>query len=147
MKRLHVALEVADLEGSLKFYQTLFGQAPNVVKPDYAKWQLAEPSVNFSISARGREPGVNHLGIQVDSSEELQEINTALAAAGHAVHREEQTTCCYAVSDKGWVSDPQGVAWEAFHTTAHSEEYGTDASVFAAAEQGCGCPGQADNCC
>lgn len=148
MKRLHVGVEVADLPQSIAFYSHLFGCAPSVSKPDYAKWMLDDPRVNFSIARRGREPGVDHLGIQVDSADELEAISAALQAAGEQVHRQDQTTCCYAVSDKGWVIDPQGIAWETFHTTAAADEYGSDTiEGLQPAARECGCPGARTSCC
>ena len=117
MKRFHVHLSVPDLASSIRFYSGMFGAAPGVVKSDYAKWMLDEPRVNFAISQRGGQPGLNHLGLQAESPEELAEIRTAFDAAQlGAVVDESGARCCYAVSDKHWVVDPQGIAWEAFHT-------------------------------
>lgn len=117
MKRFHVHLSVPDLASSIRFYSGMFGAAPGVVKGDYAKWMLDEPRVNFAISQRGANPGLNHLGLQADSAEELAEIRGRFdAAQAGAVVDEAGAHCCYAVSDKHWVVDPQGIAWEAFHT-------------------------------
>ena len=126
MKRLHVHLGVADLDQSIDFYSHLFGQAPSRRENDYAKWMLENPRVNFAISARGGTTGVNHLGIQVDSRDELAELNArARAADPSAMLEEGETTCCYARSDKHWTVDPQGVAWEHFHTMGEVKEFGS----------------------
>ena len=126
MKRLHVHLAVENLERSISFYSTLFGAEPAVVKDDYAKWMLDDPRVNFAISDRTRVPGVDHLGIQVDSNEELMELAGRLKAAGETTRDQEATTCCYARSDKAWVNDPSGTRWETFYTFAGSTAYGED---------------------
>ncbi len=116
MKRLHVHVAVANLAESITFYQQLFAQAPTVVQTDYAKWMLDDPRVNFAISQRGAKAGLNHLGIQVESAEELAEMNQRLQALAAPVVAEANTACCYARSDKYWVNDPSGLAWETFHT-------------------------------
>jgi catechol 2,3-dioxygenase-like lactoylglutathione lyase family enzyme len=116
MKRFHVHVAVPDLEKSILFYSTFFGAEPTVVKPDYAKWMLEDPRVNFAISQRGAKAGVNHLGFQVDDDAELAELHTRLEAADSAVLEEKNIACCYARSDKYWVTDPSGVAWESFHS-------------------------------
>ena len=126
MKRLHVHVAVEDLEGSIGFYSALFGAEPSVTKPDYAKWMLDDPRVNFAISARGRRKGLDHLGIQVDSADELDEVTARLSAADQSIFAQEQANCCYAVGDKAWVTDPQGIAWESFHTLEDIPLYGTD---------------------
>lgn len=125
MKRMHIHVAVSDLDNSIGFYSKLFNVQPNVVEPDYAKWMLDDPRVNFAISARGVEPGLDHLGIQVDSGAELQAIHDRLDAAGQAMLSQEATTCCYARSDKHWVTDPQGLAWETFHTLGSAPTFGT----------------------
>ena len=128
MKRLHVHMSVGDLDQSIRFYSTLFAAAPTVVKPDYAKWMLEDPRVNFAISTHaGGAPGIDHLGIQVDDSEELQQIYGRLKDAAGPVLEEGKTTCCYAQSEKSWTLDPQGVSWETFLTTGESTVYGTSA--------------------
>ena len=128
MKRLHVHMAVEDLDQSIRFYSTLFASEPSVVKPDYAKWMLDDPRVNFAISTQsGRAAGVDHLGIQVENPGELQEVYGRLQKADRPVLEEGKTTCCYAQSEKSWISDPAGVAWEAFHTTGESTTYGTSA--------------------
>lgn len=116
MKRMHIHISVDDLAQSTAFYSQLFGVAPSVAKPDYAKWMLDDPRVNFAISQRGETPGLNHLGIQAENDGELAEIKTRLDAADMAVLTETGTTCCYAKSDKHWVQDPSGIAWETYHT-------------------------------
>jgi catechol 2,3-dioxygenase-like lactoylglutathione lyase family enzyme len=117
MKRFHVHLSVPDLDASIKFYSGLFGMAPSVRKDDYAKWMLDDPRVNFAISHRGRTPGLNHLGLQAESAGELAGIRSQFEAAdASSTVAEPNALCCYAKGDKHWVTDPQGIAWEAFHT-------------------------------
>lgn len=116
MKRFHVHVSVNDLAQSIRFYSHLFGAAPSVEKADYAKWMLDDPRVNFAISRRGAAAGVDHLGLQVESAEDLAGLEAQLRQADSALREEPGTTCCYAKSDKYWVTDPQGVAWETFHT-------------------------------
>jgi len=128
MKRLHVHMSVADIPQSVKFYSTLFAADPAVIKPDYAKWMLEDPRVNFAISAHGGKPGLDHLGIQVESTGELQDVYGRLQKAGGPVLEEGATTCCYAKSEKSWIADPQGVAWETFHTTGESTVHGDSAN-------------------
>lgn len=128
MKRFHVHVAVADLAQSIKFYSTFFNAPPSVEKGDYAKWMLDDPRINFAISTRGREPGLDHLGIQVENPEDLEEISSRLKAAKQPILQQEQTTCCYARGDKTWVHDPQGIAWESFHTIGAATTYGEDAS-------------------
>ena len=139
MKRLHVSVTVTDLEASLRFYESLFGTPPDVRKPDYAKWMLDDPCVNFAIDAQGESPGVDHLGIQVSDAAELETIAGRLAGAG-GVARQEDATCCYARSDKAWVWDPQGVPWETFRTHGESTVYGEDVRVERPGDDG-------DDCC
>lgn len=132
MKRLHVHVAVDDLAQSMGFYSTLFGAEPSVVKSDYAKWMLDDPRVNFAISSRGRAAGLDHLGIQAHESAELDEISGRLKAAGAETLDEAATTCCYAQSDKTWVTDPSGIRWETFHTFGESTVYGDDLAADAA---------------
>ena len=139
MKRLHVHVAVEDLARSIDFYSTLFGATPSVVKGDYAKWILDDPRVNFAISDRARTPGVDHLGIQVETGEELQDLAGRLKAAGEVTRDQEATTCCYARSDKAWVNDPSGLKWETFHTFGEATVYGEDEPELAAAEAGTAC--------
>lgn len=125
MKRFHVHVGVDNLEQSIDFYSGLFGAEPSVTKPDYAKWMLDDPRVNFAISEReGAVKGVEHLGLQVDDAAELSQVYARLQDAGRPVLEEGATTCCYAKSEKSWIADPQGVVWEAFHTTGDSTNYG-----------------------
>lgn len=116
MKRLHIHVGVDNLQQSIEFYSTLFAAQPSVLKDDYAKWMLDNPLVNFAISQRGAEIGLNHIGIQVENAEELAEMNARLQNLPAPVIAEEQTACCYAQSDKYWVTDPSGLVWETFHT-------------------------------
>ena len=124
MKRLHVHVSVEDIGHSIGFYSALFAAQPSVVKQDYAKWMLEDPRVNFAISTRGREPGLDHLGIQVENTDELHEVYARLRQAGGNVIEQGETTCCYAQSEKSWIDDPAGIAWETFHTTGESTVYG-----------------------
>jgi len=124
VKRLHVHVAVDDLQQSIGFYSALFAVQPSVVKSDYAKWMLDDPRVNFAISARGRQAGLDHLGIQVADKEELREVYERLHKAGGNVVEQGQTTCCYAKSEKSWIDDPSGIAWETFLTTGESTNYG-----------------------
>jgi hypothetical protein len=135
MKRLHVHVAVDGLERSIGFYSTLFGAPPSVVKADYAKWMLDDPRVNFAISDRGRAAGIDHVGIQTDTGDELAELATRLKAAGEQTVDQTATACCYARSDKAWVNDPSGVKWETFHTYGEETAYGEDL------------PAQADSAC
>jgi catechol 2,3-dioxygenase-like lactoylglutathione lyase family enzyme len=121
MKRLHIHVGVKDLEKSIRFYRTLFGADPAKVKGDYAKWMLEDPRINFAISTRASSKGVDHLGLQVDEGEELELIRTRLKEADMALLDEGQTTCCYARSEKSWVQDPDGLAWEAYQTMEDAE--------------------------
>lgn len=116
MKRLHVHVSVENLADSIRFYSGMFASEPTVVKSDYAKWQLEDPRVNFAIFQRGAATGLNHLGIQVESAEELSEMHCRLGGLEAELEQEENTACCYARSDKYWVNDPSGIAWETFHT-------------------------------
>ena len=125
MKRFHVHVGVADLDQSIAFYSSLFGGQPSVTKPDYAKWMLDDPRINFAISQKcGAAKGIEHLGIQVEDGAELAEVYGRLEAAGRPVLEEGATTCCYAQSEKSWIADPDGVVWEAFLTSGDSAVYG-----------------------
>ncbi|MFN3514420.1 MAG: ArsI/CadI family heavy metal resistance metalloenzyme [Phenylobacterium sp.] len=126
MKRLHLHVSVPDLESSIRFYETLFGAAPTTLKEDYAKWMLEDPRVNFAISQRGHAAGVDHVGIQTDTAEELASLAARLKAAGNETFDQTATTCCYAKSDKSWVADPAGLRWETFHTFGEATAYGED---------------------
>jgi len=132
MKRLHVHVAVENLQRSIGFYSTLFGTEPNTVKTDYAKWMLDDPRVNFAISTRGREPGLDHLGIQAETDDELRTLAARLKEAGHSTFDEEAANCCYAQSNKSWVNDPSGLRWESFFTFGEATTYGEDPQVPAA---------------
>lgn len=159
MKRFHAHVNVENLADSIRFYTTLFGVAPSVAKPDYAKWMLDDPRVNFAISQRGRPAGIDHLGIQAEDEAELAGIGERLLQADAVALAEQATTCCYARSDKFWAEDPQGVRWETFHTLGEATTYtsvaaaGADSataccgpSAAAAAPKTCG-PQSAGACC
>ena len=141
MKRLHVHVAVKDLDTSVRFYSQLFAAEPSVRKSDYAKWMLQDPRVNFAISARGRAPGVDHLGIQVEDRRELESVYEGLKKAEGPVIEEGEATCCYAQSEKNWIEDPQGIQWETFLTTGESTVYGSDEIVPKRAKKG------ASQCC
>lgn len=136
MKRFHVHLNVNDLDRNVEFYSALFAARPTVVKPDYAKWMLDEPRVNFAISTTGRDGGLDHLGFQVDTAEELATLGPQLTAAGGALVPEAGAICCYARSDKLWTEDPQGTRWETFHTIG-------EATTYYAADAACATDGTA----
>ncbi|MEM5446183.1 ArsI/CadI family heavy metal resistance metalloenzyme [Paraburkholderia guartelaensis] len=116
MKRFHIHVAVADLTSSIRFYSALFAAEPTVVKCDYAKWMLEDPRVNFAISQRGAAPGLDHLGVQVENEAELAEMHARLESAALPVDTQLDTACCYAKSNKYWSVDPQGIAWESYHT-------------------------------
>jgi catechol 2,3-dioxygenase-like lactoylglutathione lyase family enzyme len=139
MKRLHVHIHVTDLEQSIGFYSHLFGAEPSVLKADYAKWMLDDPRVNFAISNRQDNTGVDHLGIQFDDPAEFARFSERIHATDAPALDQEQTKCCYARSDKTWVTDPAGVAWETFHTHELIDTFGEgfDAQALAAAEAPC----------
>jgi hypothetical protein len=125
MKRMHVHVSVEDIATAVGFYSALFAAKPSLVKDDYAKWMLDDPLVNFAISTRGNKPGLDHLGIQVETGDELQEVYARLRRADGEILEEGQTTCCYAKSEKSWIDDPAGISWETFHTTGEAIHYGT----------------------
>jgi len=126
MKRLHMHVSVPSLEKAIAFYSTLFDAPPSVVKDDYAKWMLEDPRVNLAISSRERAGGIDHVGVQVDNPDELAELAGRLKAAGAVTFDQQATTCCYAKSDKSWVTDTAGVRWEAFFTHGKATSYGED---------------------
>jgi len=140
MKRFHVHLSVSDLARSEAFYSTLFGVRPSVRRPDYAKWMLDDPKVNFAISQLGHGPGLDHLGLQVESTAELQAMTESFKNADFAVLDQGAATCCYAQSEKGWVHDPQGIAWETFVTTGDSTTYGVDRAARSSSMGACCAP-------
>jgi len=132
MKRFHVHASVDDLAESIRFYSVLFAVAPTVVKADYAKWMLDDPRVNFAISARGAATGLNHLGVQVESADELAEMHARLQNLQTDVIEETGAACCYAKSDKYWATDPQGIPWETFHTLDSIPAFGSEEASEAA---------------
>jgi catechol 2,3-dioxygenase-like lactoylglutathione lyase family enzyme len=125
MKRFHVHVAVDDLDANVRFYSTVFGAQPTVQKPDYAKWMLEDPRINFAVSQRGTKPGIDHLGFQVDSDEELAALRKQVASAEIAALDQADATCCYARSDKYWIADPQGIAWETYRTLGDAAIYGS----------------------
>jgi len=129
MKRFHVNVSVADIPEAIRFYTALFAAPPDVVKDDYAKWMLEDPRVNFAISKRGYPIGVNHLGFQVESAAELTGMQAQLLAADHSLIEQADAACCYARSDKYWITDPAGLAWETFHTLQSIPLYGADSDM------------------
>ena len=124
MKRFHVHVSVDDLDANVKFYSTVFGAPPTVVKPDYAKWMVDDPRINFAISQRGSATGIDHLGVQVESDKELAALREQVTGAQIAAQDQPNAECCYARSDKYWTTDPQGIAWETFHTLDTISVYG-----------------------
>jgi lactoylglutathione lyase len=140
MKRFHVHVAVEDLAASIRFYSTLFGAGPAVVKDDYAKWMLDDPRVNFAISSRGGKVGVNHLGLQTDSDAELELLNGRLQQAELATQAEREIACCYARSNKYWVTDPAGIAWETFHTLGSVPTFDEQPTAAPAAAACCAPP-------
>ena len=129
MKRFHVHVSVDDLDANIRFYSTVFGMPPTVLKEDYAKWMVDDPRINFAISKRGLKPGVDHLGMQVESEAELASLREQVAAAEIPALDQVNTVCCYARSDKYWITDPQGIAWETFHTLDSVPVYGESLQV------------------
>lgn len=144
MKRFHVHVAVHDLSQSIRFYSALFGARPTVEKPDYAKWMIDDPRINFAISTRASKAGLDHLGIQTESGEELEEVGSRLAQADVSTTAQKGASCCYAKSDKYWTIDPQGVAWESFHTLDSAPRYGDETRPAAApaAKAACCAPRQ-----
>jgi hypothetical protein len=156
---MHVHVAVENLQHAIGFYSALFAVQPAVIKTDYAKWMLDDPRVNFAISTRGRAVGLDHLGIQVEDRTELSEVYARLQRAGGTVIEQGQTTCCYAKSEKSWIDDPAGIAWETFLTTGESTDYGDGTGervarvaheksccapqAAPAPEAACGCPAAA----
>lgn len=130
MKRFHLHMSVENLDQSIRFYSTLFAADPTLRQADYAKWMIEDPRANFAISTRRQPIGINHLGFQVDTDQELRGLHTQLQAADARLIQEDDQPCCYAHSDKYWVTDPTGIAWETFHTLGAIPVYGKDTSVF-----------------
>ena len=145
MKRFHVHVGVTDLERAIQFYTTLFGQAPSKKKPDYAKWMLEDPRINFAISNRTGNEGVDHLGIQVEREEELSELTKRLKNADLGVFGEGESTCCYSNSNKAWVKDPSGIAWETYQTMGDAEIYSKKTEDLKSSS--CGSTGTKTACC
>lgn len=137
MKRFHVHIAVDNLQDNIHFYSALFGIEPSVSKPDYAKWMLNDPYINFAISARGAKPGLDHVGIQVDSDDALTEVNQRLTQASLPAAEQQNAQCCYAASNKYWTVDPQGIAWEAFHSLTTIPVFGQDTAI----------PTKTETCC
>jgi catechol 2,3-dioxygenase-like lactoylglutathione lyase family enzyme len=142
VKRFHVHVAVANLQESIRFYSALFGDEPSVVKPDYAKWMLDDPRLNFAISQRSSRSGINHLGFQAETAEELEAIHANLRKADDAVVAEKGVRCCYATSDKYWVTDPQGIAWESFRSLGMVPLYDGESEAESTA-----CGGSRSACC
>lgn len=142
MKRFHVHVAVDNLADSIRFYSAMFATEPSVQKADYAKWMLDDPRINFAISRRGANVGVNHLGIQVESDDELQHMQSRLESLQPGLEKEEGVACCYAKSDKYWVSDPSGLAWETFHSLATIPVFGEAESSGEPAQ-----PNAKSDCC
>lgn len=143
MKRFHVHISVDNLQDSIRFYSTLFAAEPAVTKTDYAKWMLEDPHINFAISQRGHAIGLNHLGLQVDNDDELKAMRGHLATADAGLIEQTDTACCYAKSDKYWVTDPSGIAWETFHSLGVVPVYGEDTP--SKTEEGCCIPVKASS--
>ena len=137
MKRFHVHIAVDNLPHNIRFYSALFGIEPTVSKPDYAKWMLDDPYINFAISARGAKSGLDHVGIQVDSDDALTEVNQRLMRAGLPAAEQQNAQCCYASSNKYWTVDPQGIAWEAFQSLTTIPLFGQDTAI----------PTKTETCC
>ncbi|HKN14732.1 MAG TPA: ArsI/CadI family heavy metal resistance metalloenzyme [Candidatus Binatus sp.] len=153
MKRMHIHVAVKEIPESIKFYSTMFGVEPSVVKPDYAKWMLEDPRVNFAVSTFGRATGLDHLGVQVETPDELREIAGRLKTARETVVEQRDAACCYARSDKAWATDPNGLSWETFFTMGETTVYGeelrpvTGAKKVAPASACCVTPAPAGACC
>ena len=139
MKRFHVHVVVPKLEESVRFYSSMFGAEPSVLKDDYAKWMLEDPRMNFAISACGGQTGVNHFGFQVDSDEELAALREQVVSGSVAVQDQPGAQCCYASSNKYWTRDPAGVPWETYHTVGGIPMFGADSRQAAASERGVCC--------
>lgn len=142
MKRFHAHVRVEDLDTSVRFYSKLFGTEPTVLKSDYAKWMLDDPRINFAITAGSTSTGLDHLGLQVESDEDLVIIAGRLETAGQSVRKQENAACCYARGNKGWVSGPSGISWETFHTFGENTVYGNDLAPRLDVN-----PMESDSCC
>lgn len=140
MKRFHVHVAVENIEANIRFYSAVFGATPTVSKPDYAKWMLDDPRINFAISQRGLTAGLDHLGVQVESDEELTALREQIGKAEIAALDQSNATCCYARSDKYWITDPQGIAWETFHTLDSIPVYGERMPKVSVEQESCCAP-------
>lgn len=147
MKRIHIHTSTNDLPSTIQYYSALFAAPPSLEKPDYAKWLLDDPRVNFSVSNRASKTGVSHLGIQVESDSELQEVRDNVGKITQQVQEESGAHCCYAQSDKHWTKDPDGIVWELFYTKDSSESYGVDGPEDARAQRPADAPLPAKSCC
>jgi catechol-2,3-dioxygenase len=147
MKRFHMHVGVQDLEKSIQFYSTLFGVEPSKRKHDYAKWMLEDPRLNFAISIQNEQMGMNHVGIQVETPVELQEIKSRLKNADMGIYDEGKTTCCYAESDKAWVKDPSGIAWEAYQNMADAEVFSKKKESKTNSDSSCCVPKETTKSC
>lgn len=149
MSRIHIHIAVGSIDDNVNFYSALFGAQPEMVKSDYVKWSLENPAVNFSISSRGAKTGIDHIGIQAESETEQLDIESRLKQAAIAGFQQTGTHCCYSKSDKYWVTDPQGVPWETFHTLESIPFYGSARNDESVAEsECCGQPANVSgNCC
>lgn len=136
MKRFHIHIGVSNIDESIRFYNALFGTEPVKVKPDYAKWMLDDPRINFAISSRSGKHGMEHLGIQVDDALELDALRQQFSEANISTHSDGETTCCYAKSEKSWINDPNGIAWEAYHTMKDAQFFSDESSE----SDSCGSP-------
>jgi catechol 2,3-dioxygenase-like lactoylglutathione lyase family enzyme len=136
MKRMHINVGVENLDKSIKFYSALFGEQPAKIKSDYAKWMVDDPRINFAITTRTGRQGVDHLGLQVEEDSELEELRARFKSADMSVFDEGETVCCYARSDKTWVKDPSGIAWEAYKNMEDVQLFGSSST----AQEGACCP-------
>lgn len=147
MKRFHIHIAVDNLQQNIDFYKVMFQAEPHVVHDDYAKWMLDDPRINFAISSRGRQTGLDHLGFQVDSDQELEGVQQVLAGAALPVIEQKQAACCYAESDKYWSVDPQGIAWEVFHSLSTILMFGKDAALPTDPQAGSCCSPSSGSSC
>lgn len=147
MKRFHIHVGVKNLEQSVHFYSTLFGQKPSKLKEDYAKWMLEDPKLNFAISTRTNQEGVDHLGIQVENVSELSEISERLKKADLEICDEGETTCCYAKSEKAWVADPSGIAWEAYQNMGDADIFSEKSEASSKEDAACCVPNESETSC
>lgn len=147
MSRFHIHVAVKDIQQSIRFYSAMLGTEPTVIKDDYAKWALDDPKINFAISTRSQTTGLDHLGIQTESEEELSALHARLDAAAIGGEAQEATACCYARSNKYWSMDPQGIAWEAFHTLDSIPTFNDETETAAATTSCCAPAGISTGCC